>query len=55
MAAAIKQETGIDADLEHGGKGELSVWVDGKKVADKSPRGFPGEPELLAAVRAALG
>lgn len=54
MAALIKQETGFDATLEVGGRGELSVWVDDRKVAVKDHRGFPGDPALLAAVREAL-
>jgi hypothetical protein len=32
----------------------LSVWVDGKKVADKSSRGFPADAELIASVKAAV-
>ena len=54
MAALIKQDSGTDADLEPGGRGELSVWVDGKKVADKTSRGFPADAELLHSVKAAL-
>jgi hypothetical protein len=55
VAALIKQATGADADLEPGGRGELSVWVDGKKIADKTGRGFPADAELLTAVHGALG
>ena len=55
MAALIKQDTGADASLEPGGRGELSVWVDGKKVADKTMRGFPADAELLKNVKDALG
>ncbi len=54
MAALIKQETGLDAMLEVGGRGELSVWVGDRKVAHKDHRGFPADPALLAAVREAL-
>ena len=54
MAALIKQESGADADLEPGGRGELSVWVDGKKVAEKTFRGFPGDADVLKAVKRAL-
>ena len=54
MAALIKQDSGADADLEPGGRGELSVWVDGRKVADKTMRGFPADAEVLTAVKAAL-
>ena len=55
MAALIKQDSGTEAELEPGGRGELSVWVDGKKVADKTMRGFPADTELLQAVNQALG
>jgi hypothetical protein len=54
VAALIKQDSGADADLEPGGRGELSVWVDGKKVAEKSVRGFPADGDILRSVSAAL-
>ena len=54
MAALIKQETGAGADLEPGGRGELSVWVDGKKVIEKTMRGFPADADLLSSVKNAL-
>ena len=55
MAALIKQDSGADADLEPGGRGELSVWVDDKKVAEKTTRGFPADADVLKAVKGALG
>jgi hypothetical protein len=55
VAALIKKDTGFDATLEIGGRGELSVWVDARKVAHKDHRGFPTDQALLAAVREALG
>lgn len=54
MAALIKQEAGADTDLEPGNRGEFSVWVDGKKVAQKDQGGFPADAQLLQAVRSAL-
>jgi predicted Rdx family selenoprotein len=54
VAALIKQDAGVDSDLEPGGRGELSVWVDGRKVAEKTSRGFPGDTDVLQAVNAAL-
>lgn len=54
MAALIKQEAGADTDVEPGNRGEFSVWVDGKKVAQKDQRGFPSDAELLQAVKNAL-
>ncbi|HET9705774.1 MAG TPA: hypothetical protein VFP85_17160 [Vicinamibacterales bacterium] len=54
VAALIKQDTGADTSVEPGGRGEFSVWVDGKKVAEKSSRGFPPDAELLTSVKRAL-
>ena len=54
MAALIKKETGIDAEVTPGGRGEFSVWVGDVKVAEKTRTGFPTEDAALAAVRAAL-
>jgi hypothetical protein len=54
VAALIKQDFGADADLEPGGRGELSVWVDGNKIAEKSMRGFPADADVLKAVKTAL-
>jgi hypothetical protein len=54
VAALIKQDAGVDSDLEPGGRGELSVWVDSKKVAEKTMRGFPDDKDVLQSVRAAL-
>jgi predicted Rdx family selenoprotein len=55
VAALIKQELGADADLEPGGRGELSVWVDGRKVGEKTLRGFPADADLMQGVKDALG
>jgi hypothetical protein len=55
VAALIKQDAGLESDLEPGGRGELSVWVDGKKVAEKTMRGFPGDTDVLQSVKTALG
>ena len=54
MAAVIKKETGIDADVMPGGRGEFTVWVGDVKVAEKTIWGFPSEENAMAAVRAAL-
>lgn len=54
MAAVIKQETGLDAELIEGGRGEFTVWVNQKLVAQKDAHGFPSETEALAAVQQAL-
>ena len=54
MAALIKQELSIDAALEVGGRGELSVWVNNRKVAQKDHTGFPSDALVMAAVREVL-
>ena len=54
MAALIKKETGLDSELAVGGRGELSVWVGGRKVAEKSSRGFPSDAALMTAVKEAI-
>jgi len=54
VAALIKQDAGVESDLEVGGRGELSVWVDGKKVVEKTERGFPADQDVLQAVAQAL-
>ena len=54
MAALIKQEIGLDTALEVGARGELSVWVNDQKVAQKDHKGFPSDAQLMVAVRGAL-
>ena len=54
MAALIKQEVNLDADLEPGGRGEFTVWLDGVKIAEKSRTGFPSDKALLEAVHKSL-
>ena len=53
MAAELKKEMGVDAELEVGSSGEFTVWVNGAKVAEKAGGRFPEPPEVIAAVRAA--
>ena len=54
MAAELKQKLGVDSALEVGGSGEFTVWVDDKKVAEKSWGRFPAPDDVVAAVRAAM-
>ncbi len=54
MAALIKQETGIDAEIIAGGRGEFTVWVGEETVAKKDASGFPADEEVVTAVRRAL-
>ena len=55
MAALIKAETGIEAELVVGGRGEFTVWVGRETVAKKDVSGFPADEEAVSAVRRALG
>ena len=54
VAALIKQEIGLGATLEVGGRGELSVWVNDRKVASTDHKGFPADAQLMATVREAV-
>ena len=54
MGALIEERLQQQAELEPGGRGEFTVWVDGKVVAEKTRTGFPAEPAILEAVRRAL-
>lgn len=53
MAAQLKQELGIDAELVVGSSGEFTVWVGDRKVAEKSWGRFPEPSAVVGAVRAA--
>jgi predicted Rdx family selenoprotein len=54
VAAEIKRETGLDAELKVGGSGEFTIWVDDKLVAEKKMGMFPDPAAVVAAVKAAL-
>ena len=54
MGALITEKLRHPVDLEPGGRGEFSIAVDGKIVAQKTRTGFPAEPAILEAVKAAL-
>jgi hypothetical protein len=54
VAAAIKQQLGIDPDIMEGARGEFSIWVGAERVAQKGADGFPSDEEALSAVKSAL-
>ena len=54
MAAEIKRQTGLDAELTVGGAGEFTVWLDGTLVAEKKLGAFPDPSEVVAKLKAAL-
>jgi hypothetical protein len=51
VAAELKKQMGVDASLEIGSSGEFTVWVDDKKVAEKSWGRFPAPDDVVAAVK----
>lgn len=51
MAAQLKQDLGVVAELTVGTSGEFTVWVDDQKVAEKTWRGFPDPDDVVDAVR----
>jgi hypothetical protein len=54
VAALIKHRFNQDADLQPGSRGEFTVWVDGKKIAEKTRTGFPPDRTIADSVGAAL-
>ncbi len=54
MAAQLKQELGVDAELVVGGSGEFTVWVDDRKIAEKSWGKFPEPSAVVGAVRSSM-
>ena len=55
VAAHLKKESGIDVELDSGGRiGELSVWVDEKLVEKKDGFIFPDKNRILDSVKQAL-
>jgi hypothetical protein len=51
VAAQLKQDLDVDAELVVGGSGEFTVWVNDKKVAEKSWGRFPEPTTVVSAVR----
>jgi hypothetical protein len=54
VAAQLKQELGVEAELMIGDAGEFTVWVGDAKVSEKQWGRFPGPTDVIAAVRAQL-
>jgi hypothetical protein len=53
VAAALRQEPGLQVELVDGNRGEFTVLVDGRVVAGKRGDAFPPTEEVVAAVRKA--
>ena len=45
---------GLDAELVEGGRGEFTVWVGDRRVAEKTWMGFPSDADVLKGVRSVL-
>jgi hypothetical protein len=54
VAALIKDGTGVEPEVIEGARGEFSIRVGDRVVAQKSPRGFPTDGDIVGAVKAAL-
>ncbi len=55
MAARLAAELQVESDLVVGNRGEFTILVDGRKVAEKDWHGFPSDDGMIAAVRKTLG
>lgn len=51
MAAELKRQLGLSAKLIEGDRGEFTVWVGPRKVADKTNGEFPAPEAVVEAVR----
>ena len=54
MAALIKDATGVEPEVVEGARGEFSVRVGDRIVAQKSRTGFPSDADIVRAVKSAL-
>lgn len=54
MAESIKTHLGLETTLTPGGRGEFTVWVNGKTVVTKQGDDFPPEDEIISAVKEAI-
>jgi hypothetical protein len=53
VAAQLKQDLGVDAEMIVGGSGEFTIWVGDRKVAEKTGGVFPEPDAVVGAVRSA--
>jgi selenoprotein W-related protein len=51
----LREELGVETELERGSGGIFEVKVDGAVVSKKTFLGFPDEGEMVRAVAKALG
>jgi hypothetical protein len=55
VAALLKQQLGLDAELLVGSSGEFTVWVGDQLVAEKTQGRFPAPDAVVSAVRTVVG
>jgi hypothetical protein len=55
VAAQLKRDLNLDAEIIAGRRGEFTVWVGERKVAEKTPGGFPSDDAIVDAVRRERG
>jgi hypothetical protein len=51
VAARLKSDLHLDAEIVEGNRGEFSVWVGDRKVAEKTAGVFPSDDAIVRAVR----
>jgi hypothetical protein len=51
VAARIRTELSLETEIVAGHRGEFTVWVNDRKVAEKSWNGFPADERIIEAVR----
>jgi hypothetical protein len=54
VAARLAADLHVETDIVVGNRGEFTVLVDGRKVAEKDWHGFPTDDGIVTAVRKAL-
>lgn len=54
MAARLEADLHVTAEILEGKRGEFTVWVGDRKVAEKTVDGFPPDADIVNAVRRAL-
>jgi hypothetical protein len=54
VAARLEADLRVLAEIVEGKRGEFTVWVSERKVAEKTQSGFPSDDEIVEAVKAAL-
>lgn len=55
MAAALKKDLNLDAELKVGPSGSFEIAVDGKTVLKKESLAFPTEQQIVDAVSKEMG